>query len=108
MLSSFRPAQKDIELVQPPTDSVSDIEFAPTQPILAVASWDNNVGAIPRVQYCRGEITTRSPLTRPGAPVQRGQLWTITTSGDVQPRGARPGSSLVKCECEDSAARRAT
>ncbi|GFZ51395.1 Nuclear pore protein GLE2 [Saitozyma sp. JCM 24511] len=43
MLSSFRPAQKDIELVQPPTDSVSDIEFAPTQPILAVASWDNNV-----------------------------------------------------------------
>lgn len=34
---------KDIELVQPPSDSVSKIEFSPTQDILAVASWDNNV-----------------------------------------------------------------
>ncbi|RXK41061.1 mRNA export factor [Tremella mesenterica] len=44
MLSSaFRPVQKDIELVQPPPDSISRLEFSPTADILAVGSWDNNV-----------------------------------------------------------------
>jgi len=44
MNSFMRPAvQKDIELVQPPTESVSKIAFSPTQDILAVGSWDNNV-----------------------------------------------------------------
>ncbi|EJT52149.1 hypothetical protein A1Q2_06918 [Trichosporon asahii var. asahii CBS 8904] len=43
MMSSFRPVQKDIELVQPPGDSVSKIAFSPTQDILGVASWDNIV-----------------------------------------------------------------
>jgi len=44
MGSSFRPVQKDIELVQPPSDSVSRLAFSPVQDVLAVASWDNNVG----------------------------------------------------------------
>jgi hypothetical protein len=40
----MRPAvQKDIELVQPPPESISKIAFSPTQDILAVGSWDNNV-----------------------------------------------------------------
>jgi mRNA export factor len=43
MGSSFRVASKDIELAQPPSDSVSKIDFSPTQDVLAVASWDNNV-----------------------------------------------------------------
>ena len=44
MNSFMRPAvQKDIELVQPPTESISKIAFSPTQDILAVGSWDNNV-----------------------------------------------------------------
>jgi mRNA export factor len=34
---------KDVELAQPPPESVSKIAFSPTQDILAVASWDNNV-----------------------------------------------------------------
>lgn len=34
---------KDVELSQPPPESVSKIAFSPTQDILAVASWDNNV-----------------------------------------------------------------
>lgn len=45
MGSSFRMQQKDIELTQPPSDSVSKIEFSPTQDVLAVASWDNNVSS---------------------------------------------------------------
>lgn len=43
MMSSFRAPQKDVELAQPPGDSVSKLEFSPTQDVLAVASWDNNV-----------------------------------------------------------------
>lgn len=43
MMNSSVQRVKDIELVQPPSDSVSKIEFSPTQDILAVASWDNNV-----------------------------------------------------------------
>ncbi|KAK1923185.1 WD40-repeat-containing domain protein [Papiliotrema laurentii] len=43
-INSITPAMaKDIELVSPPPDSVSKIAFSPTQDILAVASWDNNV-----------------------------------------------------------------
>jgi mRNA export factor len=47
MLSNaFRAPAKDIELVQPPTDSISKIAFSPTSDILAVASWDNGVCAM--------------------------------------------------------------
>ncbi|WVQ86232.1 hypothetical protein IAT38_008400 [Cryptococcus sp. DSM 104549] len=41
--SSFRAAAKDIELANPPTDSISSLAFSPTADILAVGSWDNNV-----------------------------------------------------------------
>ncbi|KAK8850673.1 hypothetical protein IAR55_004593 [Kwoniella newhampshirensis] len=43
MLGSYRAPAKDIELVNPPPDSVSQIEFSPNADILAVGSWDNNV-----------------------------------------------------------------
>lgn len=36
-------ADKDIEIPQPPEDSISSIEFSPTADYLAVGSWDNNV-----------------------------------------------------------------
>jgi hypothetical protein len=41
--SAAAPKTKDAELSQPPPESVSKIAFSPTQDILAVASWDNNV-----------------------------------------------------------------
>lgn len=41
--SAAAPKTKDVELSQPPPESVSKIAFSPTQDILAVASWDNNV-----------------------------------------------------------------
>ncbi|KAJ3533353.1 hypothetical protein NM688_g7294 [Phlebia brevispora] len=34
---------KDIEVADPPTDSISSIAFSPQQDYLAVGSWDNNV-----------------------------------------------------------------
>lgn len=35
------PTSLDVELVAPPTDSVSRVAFSPTADILAVASWNN-------------------------------------------------------------------
>lgn len=37
------PAEKDIEVADPPTDSISSVAFSPTADYLAVGSWDNNV-----------------------------------------------------------------
>lgn len=34
---------KDIPLSDPPSDSVSDLAFSPTQDLIAVASWDKKV-----------------------------------------------------------------
>ena len=49
-LGGFRPQSTDIELVQPPTDSISRIKFSPvptgSNNLLAVASWDNAVRSI--------------------------------------------------------------
>lgn len=37
-------ADKDIEVADPPTDSISSLSFSSQADYLAVASWDNNVG----------------------------------------------------------------
>jgi WD40 repeat protein len=34
---------KDIEVVQPPSDSISDLAFSPLANFLAASSWDNQV-----------------------------------------------------------------
>ena len=36
-------AEKDIEVADPPTDSISSISFSSAADYLAVGSWDNNV-----------------------------------------------------------------
>lgn len=36
-------AEKDIEVADPPPDSVSSLAFSPLADYLAVGSWDNNV-----------------------------------------------------------------
>lgn len=37
------PAEKDIEVPEPPADSISSLAFSPQADYLAVGSWDNNV-----------------------------------------------------------------
>jgi len=37
------PDVKDVELVNPPSDSISKVAFSPTADVLAVASWNNEV-----------------------------------------------------------------
>jgi mRNA export factor len=48
--NAVRPAQPDVPLAQPPTDSISKLLFSPVaspfdseSSLLAVGSWDNNV-----------------------------------------------------------------
>jgi len=36
--------EKDIEVLDPPPDSISSLSFCPVADFLAVGSWDNNVG----------------------------------------------------------------
>ena len=42
-LAATPAADKDIEVADPPTDSISSVAFSPTADYLAVGSWDNNV-----------------------------------------------------------------
>ena len=37
------PAEKDIEVAEPPSDSISSLAFSSVADYLAVGSWDNNV-----------------------------------------------------------------
>lgn len=37
---------KDIEVVDPPPDSISSLAFSPVADYLAVGSWDNNVRVV--------------------------------------------------------------
>ncbi|KAG5642716.1 hypothetical protein DXG03_002292 [Asterophora parasitica] len=41
--SAFTTADKDVEVADLPTDSISSIDFAPQADFLAVGSWDNSV-----------------------------------------------------------------
>jgi len=38
---------KDIEVTDPPSDSISSLAFSPQADYLAVGSWDNNVRDFP-------------------------------------------------------------
>lgn len=38
-------AEKDIEVPEAPTDSISSLAFSPAADYLAVGSWDNNVSS---------------------------------------------------------------
>ena len=38
-------AEKDVEVVDPPTDGISTLSFSSQADYLAVGSWDNSVGA---------------------------------------------------------------
>lgn len=41
--STVTPEVKDIEVVDPPDDSISRVSFCPTADVLAIASWNNEV-----------------------------------------------------------------
>jgi mRNA export factor len=46
---------KDVEVPQPPTDSISEIAFSPKADFLGVASWDQKVRIYQIDQFGKGE-----------------------------------------------------
>jgi mRNA export factor len=46
---------KDVELKQPPSDSVSEIAFSPKNDFLAVSSWDQKIRIYAIDSYGQGE-----------------------------------------------------
>jgi WD40 repeat protein len=56
MNSQAAAPDKDIEVAQPPSDSISALSFSPQAEFLAVSSWDNNVGELV-------EVAQDAPLT---------------------------------------------
>jgi len=56
--------QKDFEVSQPPTDTVSDISFSPVADYMAVSSWDNNT-RIYEVQQ-NGQTVPKAMITHDG------------------------------------------
>lgn len=51
---------KDIEIADPPTDSISSVAFSPQADYLAVGSWDNNVGRVEANKRRRALLTSVS------------------------------------------------
>lgn len=75
-------AEKDIEVTEPPSDSISSLAFSSAADYLAVGSWDNNV--------TRVFFISCQPLTPHPGPFVRGRLrWSDTGQGHVRPPGAR-------------------
>ena len=73
-------ADKDIEVADPPTDSISSVSFSPTADYLAVGSWDNNVRE-------RRLVTRRMENTIDNAPIV--VRFAYTKSGRAGRRRAR-------------------
>ena len=54
------PSDKDIEVADPPPDSISTLAFSPQADYLAVGSWDNNVRVLP-IPTIAGQLIYSSP-----------------------------------------------
>lgn len=95
-------AEKDIEIPEPPSDSISSLAFSSAADYLAVGSWDNNVA--------RTFFVSRQPLTRDPGPFVRGRCRRSDTGqGYVCPPGARTqhlleqgGSHIIPCHSKSS------
>lgn len=84
-------ADKDIEVADPPTDSISSISFSSAADYLAVGSWDNNVSVYIALLYARNRVQTYFLL---GPYIRGGGEWADTGKGDVLTPGASPGCML--------------
>lgn len=79
------PVDKDVELVDPPPDSISSIAFSPAADYLAVGSWDNNVSVAGLFCLCcmMGRIELKSSCLALGSAVRSRREWTVAGEGHV-------------------------
>ena len=116
MMNSSVSRPKDIELVQPPTDSVSKIEFSPTQDILAVASWDNNVSlslgpdwtALILMNQVRLYEVNSQGQSQPKAMYSHEApvldlCWSKVSDGNVALADDQSGTQLISAGCDNAA-----
>jgi len=83
-------ADKDIEVADPPPDSISSVAFSPQADYLAVGSWDNNV-----ISHQKHSIFALCMPTNPlqlGSDLRGWHKWTDTREGDV----SSPGSCVER------------
>jgi hypothetical protein len=52
-----KPQPSDVEVSQPPSDSITALAFSPTADLLAVASWDENVKPIVQNSRVNGNLS---------------------------------------------------
>jgi WD40 repeat protein len=71
---------KDVELKQPPTDSVSEIAFSPKSDLLAVSSWDQKVRIYAIDSYGQGEGKAAFDFQAPAL----GVAWSTVRSSECQ------------------------
>jgi WD40 repeat protein len=87
--------EKDIEVADPPTDSISSISFSSAADYLAVGSWDNNVNLQFAIPILFGFLLTCSGI---GPHLRGWSKWADTRKGDVlTPRAS------TKCLLEQGA-----
>lgn len=99
MGSASTATEKDIEVADPPTDSISSMAFSPSADYLAVGSWDNNV--------CTEHCITRRSTSRivfdgpqcSGPDLRSGSEWTNTGQGDVLSSRPRTQRMLEQGAC---------
>ena len=84
-------AEKDIEVADPPTDSISALAFSPTADYLAVGSWDNNVNAL---NTCTLDTSSRSPSF--GDQVR---IYEVGANGQTQGKAMYPHPGPVLSVC---------
>lgn len=69
----------DVEVANPPTDSVSALRFSPTADYLSVSSWDNNV----RIYEVKENGTTEGKAMFPHEGPALDTCWSPVCSGGL-------------------------
>ena len=97
------PALKDVEVSNPPTDSISSISFSPQADYLAVASWTNEVSDLYKLYENERELIRYSLISSfeiIGQNVRNQLGWSILWQGFLYPRRARIERLLEQGKCE--------
>lgn len=101
-------AEKDIEVVDPPTDSISSLSFSSQADYLAVGSWDNSVRVcishIPRLSLTAlisrfGSMRSARMDRRKGRPCINTKGLSLTSAGTRYVHFQNPGESCVNDNC---------
>ncbi|KAJ2412219.1 RNA export factor gle2 [Coemansia sp. RSA 2530] len=78
--NQFKQATSDVEISQPPTDTISEIAFSPKANFLAASSWDNEV----RIWEIQNNGTSDGTKVASGGADKAGRMFDISTGQTTQ------------------------